>query len=113
MDFFQRQDNARRRTRWLVAYFVGAILGLACTFYVVSLPPYFHGHPEEAGSFWHPRLFQWVVSVILVIITLGSLVKRIKLRKGGKTIALALGGRPLTAPTTDPDERELQNIVEE
>jgi len=113
MDFFQRQDNARRRTRWLVAYFVGAIFGIACTFYVVALPPYFHGNPEEVGSLWHPELFQVVVSVVLIVIALGSLIKAIKLRKGGKAIALALGGRPLTAPATDPDERELQNIVEE
>ena len=75
--------------------------------------PYFHGNPEEVESFWHPELFQAVVSVILIIIALGSLIKAIKLRKGGKAIALALGGRVLTAPATDPDERELQNIVEE
>jgi Zn-dependent protease with chaperone function len=54
-----------------------------------------------------------VVGVILIVIALGSLIKLIKLRKGGKAIAVALGGRPLTAPATDPDERELQNIVEE
>ena len=113
MDFFQRQDNARRRTRWLVAYFVGAIFGLACTFYIVSLLPYFHACPEKVGSFWQPELFQSVVSVIVVVIALGSLLKIIKLRKGGKAIALALGGRPLTAPATDPGERQLQNIVEE
>ena len=113
MDFFQRQDNARRRTRWLVAYFVGAIGALASTFYLVSLPPYFHGNPEKEGSFWHPELFQWVVSVTVVFIALGSLIKIAKLRKGGKAIALAMGGRELTQPATQPDERELQNIVEE
>ncbi len=113
MDFFQRQDNARRRTRWLVVYFAGAILGLACTFYVVALPPYFHGNPEAVGSLWHPELFQVVVSVVLIIIALGSLIKAIKLRNGGKAIALALDGRPLSTPGIDPDERELQNIVEE
>jgi Zn-dependent protease with chaperone function len=53
------------------------------------------------------------VSVILVVIALGSLVKLMRLRKGGKAIALALGGRSLTAPATDPDERELRNIVEQ
>src|SRR5213593_86354 len=113
MDFFQRQDNARRRTKWLIAWFFSAIFGLACTFYVVSLSPYFYAHPEKAGSFWHRELFQWVASGVLVVIALGSLTKLIKLRKGGKAIALALGGRPLTTPATDPDERELQNIVEE
>src|SRR5688572_15653382 len=113
MDFFQRQDNARRRTRWLIAYFMAAIGALACTFYLVSLPPYFHGNPEKEGSFWHPELFQWVVSVTVVFIALGSLIKIAKLRKGGKAIALAMGGRALTEPATDPDERELQNIVEE
>jgi Zn-dependent protease with chaperone function len=113
MDFFQRQENARRRTRWLIAYFVGAIFALACTFYIISLPYYFHGNPEAEGSFWHPELFQWVVGVSLVFIATGSLTKIVKLRKGGKAIALALGGRELTGTATDPDERELQNIVEE
>ncbi|HMJ66021.1 MAG TPA: M48 family metallopeptidase [Candidatus Binatia bacterium] len=113
MDFFQRQDNARRRTRWLLVYFAGAILGLAGTFYIISLSPYFYAHPEKTGSFWHPQLFQWVISVVLVVIALGSLTKLVKLRKGGKAIALALGGRPLTTPAPDPDERELQNIIEE
>lgn len=113
MDFFQKQENARRRTRWLVAYFAAAIIALACTFYVVALPPYFHGNPDKVGSFWHPELFQWVVGVILMVIALGSLSKIIKLRKGGKAIALALGGRPLSSPAADRDERELQNIVEE
>jgi TRAP-type C4-dicarboxylate transport system permease small subunit len=107
VDFFQRQDNARRRTRWLVVYFFCAIFALASTFYIVALPPYFHGNPEAEGSLWHPELFQAVVSAILIIIALGSLIKAIKLRKGGKAIALALGGRPLAVPATDPDEREL------
>jgi|ERR1043166_2437647 Zn-dependent protease with chaperone function len=113
MDFFQRQENARRRTRWLVAYFIGGILGLASTFYIVSLSPYFYAHPEAVGSFWHPNLFQWVVGITLTLIALGSLSKLITLRKGGKAIALALGGRLSTAPATDPHERQLQNIVEE
>jgi Zn-dependent protease with chaperone function len=113
MDFFQRQENARRRTRWLIAYFVGAIFALACTFYVISLPYYFHGNPEREGSFWHPELFQWVVGVTLIFIAIGSLTKIVKLRKGGEAIALALGGREATGIATDPDERELQNIVEE
>ena len=113
MDFFQRQENARRRTRWLVAYFVGAIFALAGTFYLISLAPYFHANPEKEGTFWHFELFRWVTGLTLVVIAFGSLVKITKLRKGGHAIALALGGRALPAPATDPDERELQNIVEE
>ena len=113
MDFFQRQANARRRTRWLLVYFALAILALAGTFYIVSLSPYFHANPEKEGSFWHPELFGQVAGITLVIIALGSLIKRAKLRKGGKAIAIALGGRALSSPSSDPDERELQNIVEE
>ena len=94
-------------------YFFGAIFGLACTFYIIALPPYFHGNPGSEGTLWHPELFQVVVSVVLIIVALGSLIKAVKLRKGGKAIALALGGRALIAPATNPDERELQNIVEE
>jgi Zn-dependent protease with chaperone function len=113
MDFFQRQDKARRRTTWLLVYFALAILSVAATFYLVALAPYFHAFPEKEGSFWHPELFQWVMGVTLTIIALGSLTKIARLSKGGKAIAIALGGRPLTGTSGDVDERELQNIVEE
>jgi len=113
MDFFQRQENARRRTAWLLAYFALGILSVAATFYVIALAPYFHAFPEKEGLFWHPELFQWVMGVTLVIIAVGSLTKIVCLRKGGKAMARALGGRALTGPSSDADERELQNIVEE
>ena len=113
MDFFQRQENARRRTKWLLVYFALGLCATAGTFYIVSLSPYFYKYPEKEGSFWHPELFYYVTGITLVIITVASLIKLAKLRKGGKVIALALGGRPLTGPSVDPDERELQNIVEE
>src|SRR5688572_26599937 len=113
MDFFQRQDNARRRTTWLLVYFALATVSVAATFYLVALAPYFNAFPEKEGSFWHPELFQWVTGVTLIIIALGSLTKIARLRKGGKAIALALGGRLLTGNSRDADELELQNIVEE
>src|SRR5688500_10774988 len=100
-----------RRGCWCI--FALAILSVAATFYVVALAPYFNAFPEKEGSFWHPELFQWVTGVTLVIIALGSLTKIARLRKGGKAIAVALGGRKLDGRASDADEREVQNIVEE
>jgi len=94
-------------------YFALAIVFTAAMFYVISLAPYFNAHPEKEGLFWHPELFMQVAGVTVVIIAIGSLCKLAKLRKGGKAIAIALGGRALTNPSSDADERELQNIVEE
>ena len=34
MDFFEAQDRARRKTRWLVLYFIAAIVAMAVTIYV-------------------------------------------------------------------------------
>jgi Zn-dependent protease with chaperone function len=113
MDFFERQERARRRTTSLLVYFALGILSLAATLYMFALLPYFHKFPEKVGLFWHAELFNWVTGVTLIIIALGSLTKVVQLRKGGKALALALGGRPVNGCSSDADERELQNIVEE
>ncbi|NOX28030.1 MAG: M48 family metallopeptidase [Gammaproteobacteria bacterium] len=120
MNFFEQQDQARKKTGQLVTLFVIAvILIIALTTLVV------------ASSLWGLSIWgkigastsiadylDWVLlfKTALVVITLvggAVLYKRIQLGKGGYTIAERLGGVPIYSDTQDPDERQLLNVVEE
>src|ERR1043165_4544628 len=132
MDFFARQDHARKLTGRLVWLFALAVLG---TVVAVNLLTY-------AGVEWYltetgvrgdrplqveaapgQRTGPWVTDLhlkaqlaatlaTLAIIALGSLYKTAQLRGGGPAVAVSLGGRP-GRPDSDPREKQLVNIVEE
>jgi hypothetical protein len=40
MDFFQRQDQARRKTKWLILYFSLAVISMIVMVYAVALLAY-------------------------------------------------------------------------
>src|SRR4051794_20435562 len=101
MDFFQRQDNARRKTKWLMVYFVLAtvltILAVYLVFAVVSVT-HSHGRRYDAVtnvSLWNPKLFFWVTAGTLLVVISGSLYKIAELSQGGALVASSLGGQPL------------------
>ena len=65
------------------------------------------------GSF-DPRILALVCIIVGGGIAIATLTKVFELsRQGGKTIALALGGRLVAPAPVDPDERKLRNVVEE
>jgi Zn-dependent protease with chaperone function len=115
MDFFERQDKARHKTKWLVLYFVLAVALTIGAIYLALAAILLHGRytPETLAWLWEPNLFWGVAGATLLIIAAGSLYKIIELRRGGAAVALSLGGIPLEAGTTNPDERKLLNVVEE
>src|SRR5437870_1001860 len=123
MDFFQRQDQARRNTKLLVVYFVAGVATLIAAVYLVSLLiftgfSFHHHHYYLAGdqpqlSLWNPKLFFGVAAGTLAVIGLGSGFKTMELAQGGSAVATMLGGRLIPSSTTDPDERKLLNVVEE
>ena len=120
MDFFERQDRARRSTRLLVVYFVMAVAFLTAAVYVAVLIVFsvtsHHGRYLGSPSvfeFWHPKLFAGVLVGTLSVVTIGSLGKTIELNQGGSVVASTLGGRLVSPTTSDPDERKLMNVVEE
>jgi Zn-dependent protease with chaperone function len=114
MDFFEQQDQARKKTGLLVLYFVLAVLGTLVAVYAAVLLIYFKINQVEAvSSWWHPQVFAGVVGGTLFIIFLGWSFKIYELAQGGAAIATMLGGRPLSSTTTNPDEKKLLNIVEE
>lgn len=107
MDFFEKQDKARRNTSKLVVYFSLAVLLLIVTVYAVFVLVF------SRNDLWNPLLLLWVSLGTLAVIGIGSLTKTLELRRGGSAVAEMLGGQLLNPNTTDPDERKLLNVVEE
>ncbi len=114
-DFFDRQDQARRKTRVLVIYF-----GLAVTLTILAvylgLAPFFLQKRAVTNSWtwlWDPVLFASISGATFLVVGAGSLAKLAALRGGGGVVARELGGRPILPHPTHPDERKLLNVVEE
>jgi len=126
MDFFEQQDQARKRSFWLVVLFVVAVIiitALSCgVVYLASL--YFVAQNATgpttgaAGTGMLPGgvhpLVLVATAIVTVLLILGASGYRVlSLRGGGENVALSLGGRPIDADTADADERKLLNVVEE
>lgn len=109
MDFFEHQDNARRNTKRLVAYFVLAVVLIIAAVYAVTAAIFL----RDAGSFWNPTMFEGVALITILVIVAGSLWKSAELRGGGAAVATMLGGRLVDTNTSDGDERKVLNVVEE
>lgn len=118
MDFFQHQDEARRSTRWLVFYFVLAVIAIVFSIHFAISGVLFFGsgaHENPMAGFNWFDLDRFVVFAggTLLIITMASLYKILSLSGGGATVARLLGGRPIDPNTSDPLERRVVNVVEE
>jgi Zn-dependent protease with chaperone function len=118
MDFFQRQEIARRNTKLLEVYFAFAVIGTVLAVYLGSvllfnLEENRNVDPGQDGNLWNPQLFMGVSLVTLFIIFCGSLYKISQLSNGGSVVAEMLGGLPIGAHTTELSEQKLLNVVEE
>ena len=121
MDFFERQDAARRRTGRLIIYFIMAIAAIVVAIYFVVLIALVFaggsGQPGQPNPFmetpWHPDLFALVALATIGVIVLGSLYKTTQLASGGEPVALMMGGRLIDRQTRDLAERRLLNVVDE
>jgi Zn-dependent protease with chaperone function/uncharacterized tellurite resistance protein B-like protein len=124
MDFFAQQDQARRKTKYLVIYFALAVISLIVLFYFASLVIFSgvqtHGHrfqnygePAPPFALWNPQIFLGVTLGVLAVVFIGSAYKTMALADGGSAVAESLGGHLVSPNTLDPDERKLLNVVEE
>ncbi|MGI9517486.1 MAG: M48 family metalloprotease, partial [Pirellulaceae bacterium] len=119
MDFFESQELARRKTKWLVFYFILALVTMIAGIYFVVIVATQVTHDRVAtGSvappaWFDPLILAGVCVVVLSIVGCGSLYKISSLRGGGESIAAMLGGRYLPPNSGDPAERRILNIVEE
>ena len=106
MDFFDKQELARKRTRWLVIYFFLAVAGI-----ILALHSAFCMALGQRWDDW-PLLGITAAGVIIAVL-IGSLVKIAELSQGGKVVAKMLGGTLVEPGSADSEERRLLNVVEE
>jgi Zn-dependent protease with chaperone function len=125
MDFFERQDQARRKTKLLVFYFISAVVAIIVMVYVAAVllfagvkahhhARYYEDADQPAATLlWNPDIFIGATLGVLAVICLGSAYKTSELSEGGSAVATLMGGRLVDPNTTESDERKLLNVVEE
>ena len=119
IDFFARQDHARRQTVRLVVLFAISVAVIIAAVYAIALlvtqgGGNAHGrHPAAPINLWDPPLLLAVALGTIVVVAVGSLYKVSELASGGEVVAHMMGGRLVDPQTTDPAERRLLNLVEE
>ncbi len=122
MDFFDRQEAARKNSRRLVVMFSLAVLAVSLAVGLVASLGVATGAKKARLSvdgevvrpgLWNPPVFFGAGGVTMGVILLGSLFKSMSLSAGGPAVARSLGGRKIDPNTTDADERKLLNVVEE
>jgi len=137
MDFFARQDKARRHTGRLRVLFVLAVVCIIAAvhfmvgtvvFYtlrqsgrVVSGPasrqavdsPLLLGHRTARTFLAEPKLVMVDAGLTLAVILCGVGITRAKFLAGGRSVAESCGGRLVDPSSRDPLERRLLNVVEE
>lgn len=121
MDFFRRQAETRRLSRWLVLLFIIAIAAcvLAVDLVVAAAAILAPGGLDMAApvdAAWlarDPGLMLLSSLVVIGVIAGASFIKASQLSGGGGVVARALGAERVTADTNDPLRQRLLNVVEE
>lgn len=121
MNFFERQEQSRRLSRWLIVLFTAAVLAVAAAVNAVVCFVLSLGEANRTGytptmSEWmsaHPGTVLLTTLAVVGIIALASLYKTVVLGGGGGVVARSLGGVRVSPDTTDPQQRRLLNVVEE
>lgn len=119
MNFFQAQDNARRKTVHLALMFGAAVLTLVILTNVLIAMMWGWGGTQVGLSFSEqiatipPDSWLWISIGVVGVVGTASLYRYLSLRGGGRSIAEALGGSLISQTTTNSQQRQLLNIVEE
>ena len=112
MNFFEHQEDARRRSRGLVIMFALAVGALITAFYFFFA---FIGLWLDVPSLWQPRTLLWVSGITIVLGGTACWHKISSLRAGGAAVARMLGASRVVVSSDkgDPAERRYVNVVEE
>jgi Zn-dependent protease with chaperone function len=110
VDFFARQEAARRATRWLLAAFLFSVLLVSSA--IAAVVYYVAG---ATGRFGDAAVMPALLAAAgsLVVIGSASAFKTLSLRGGGAVVARSLGGTRVERGSRDPALRRLHNVVEE
>jgi len=115
MDFFERQDKARKKTWLLALYFIAAIVFIVVA---VNLAFYFffkftEAYPYTPETWFTEDVWMYVTGATLLVILSGTFFRFAKLASGGKAVAEMVGARLLDLSTHDNNEKKFINVVEE
>jgi Zn-dependent protease with chaperone function/uncharacterized tellurite resistance protein B-like protein len=122
VNFFEQQDIARKKTRYLVFLLCMAVSSLIAitTLFVAAFFYFSQKHdpaePVVFSAILHSisiEIFAVISLTVIFVIFSGSLYKLFQVRKGGKSIAEALDARLISAETKIFAERKVLNVVEE
>jgi len=121
VDFFGRQEQARKNTTWLVILFAAAVVMIIAAVYFAVVTglyfgQFFQGQQPffSVDTLWNPQLFVWVVCLSVTMVAAGSIYRTMQLRKGGgAAVAEMLGGERVPSAVDDPLLRRLLNVTEE
>jgi Zn-dependent protease with chaperone function len=119
VDFYSRQVEARRQTRWLVIGFIIAVIAVVVALDVVLFTLLGAANREQAALApvdyvtRNPGSALFCTLFVLAVIGFASLFKSVQLREGGGVVARALGGVRVGRDTADYKRKRLHNVVEE
>ena len=123
MNFFEQQDLAQRNTKRLVFLLCLAVISLiAITTLMFSIVFYYMEQNTQSTlantGLWQGitqnmswEMFAGISATVCAVILAGSFYKLIQLSSGGRAVAEALGGRPLTVINANADEKKILNVV--
>jgi Zn-dependent protease with chaperone function/uncharacterized tellurite resistance protein B-like protein len=115
MDFFARQEHAKKKTRLLVVYLLFSVV---CIVIAMNAIAYLYMVAIKNQSY---HLNEWLVQpkslvvtfATIFIISIISFIQWRLLREGGNALALHMGATQVLVDTADTGERRLLNVVEE
>ncbi|MFT5504768.1 MAG: Zn-dependent protease with chaperone function [Gammaproteobacteria bacterium] len=120
MNFFEAQERAHKNTGKLILLFTLAIIGLVILTNILMLFAYTWITTEQLDFSITSLMnrYSWqetaIVSAGVVgLILLGSFHKTLSLAGGGAVVAESLGGRLIPQNTSDLQQKQLLNVVEE
>ncbi len=124
MNFFQHQEYARSKTRWLLFVYFLAVIAIVIALDAIFLVVKYFTKSEYSHTLVFPTDIKGVIEAdanslllfslgIIVFIGLASLFRMMTLHGGGGKVASALGGTVVEANHPDRSVRRLVNIVEE
>ncbi|HON08445.1 MAG TPA: M48 family metallopeptidase, partial [Verrucomicrobiota bacterium] len=111
MNFFQQQEKSRRKTKFLIIYFLCGVIGTIFTIYIAVMFLLFNSKFQK--NFWDSDVFIGVSTVTFLIIAVGSIAKLVELSHGGGAVARTLGGVQVPPNPTEFDLKRLINVVNE
>jgi Zn-dependent protease with chaperone function len=109
LDFFEAQERARRNSRWLVVWYLAAVLAVVASYCALAAL----GTLVVTQSAMPLRGYLAVAGVVGGFILAVSAWRMWQLSEGGPVIAYVLGARYVDPDKCTPAERKLVNVVQE